>query len=418
MQKAHPGNSVTPFVTIGFTNSFDFIVEGALFVILNQSPNLKMLGLLQGFAAGLMISISFLDLAHNAMNSIGFLKGNLWFFAGVIFFAVVANFIPEPTLPHSSEVKGKKGLRVGLNLALAIALHNIPEGVAVALPVYFATQRKLGKGGFGQVFVGRRFSGGNEHATGSTAMECSWWQSWSSQSTLQRKAGDYYVMVMDILGPTYGMFGILQDKHPASSIRINPLLFANSSASIGGPAPTFSENEPSSIPLPSLISPPIPPLSHPLTIAPSTLSFMNPSGGGDFNHLYYVHGDVKPENFLLGQPSTPQEKKLFLVDLGLATKWRDSSSGLHVDYDQRPDMFRGTVRYASVHAHLGRTASRRDDLESLAYTLIFLHRGRLPWQGYQGDNKSFLVSKKKMATSPEMLCCFCPPPLNNFLKLW
>ncbi|MBA0736092.1 hypothetical protein Gogos_009679, partial [Gossypium gossypioides] len=127
----------------------------------------------QGFAAGLMLSISFLDLAHNAMNSIGFLKGNLWFFSGVIFFAVVANFIPEPTLSHSSEVKGKKnkgdeggkdmmkkhrrqvffsgiitaigislhnfpegmavflgsmkGLRVGLNLALAIALHNIPE---------------------------------------------------------------------------------------------------------------------------------------------------------------------------------------------------------------------------------------------------------------------------------------------------
>ncbi|XP_044478550.1 zinc transporter ZTP29-like isoform X1 [Mangifera indica] len=161
---------------------------GALFVILNQAPNLKMLGLLQGFAAGLMLSISFLDLAHNAINSIGFLKGNLWFFAGVIFFAVVANFIPEPSLASASDLKSNKkngddggkdimkkhrrqvlfsgiitaigislhnfpegmavflgsmkGLHVGLNLALAIALHNIPEGVAVALPVYFATQSK------------------------------------------------------------------------------------------------------------------------------------------------------------------------------------------------------------------------------------------------------------------------------------
>ena len=55
-----------------------------------------------------------------------------------------------------------------------------------------------------------------------------------------------------------------------------------------------------------------------------------------------------------------------------ATRWKDSVCGTHVEYDQRPDVFRGTVRYASVHAHLGRTASRRDDLESLAYTLLFL----------------------------------------------
>ena len=59
------------------------------------------------------------------------------------------------------------------------------------------------------------------------------------------------------------------------------------------------------------------------------------------------------------------------------------TNGMHVKYEQKPDDFRGTIRYASVHAHLGRTGSRRDDLESLAYTLMFLLKGRLPWQGFQ-----------------------------------
>ncbi|XP_072057785.1 zinc transporter ZTP29 isoform X2 [Arachis hypogaea] len=57
----------------GLSTSF-----GALFVVINPAPNLKMLGLLQGYAAGLMLSISFFDLAHNALNSLGFLKGKLW----------------------------------------------------------------------------------------------------------------------------------------------------------------------------------------------------------------------------------------------------------------------------------------------------------------------------------------------------
>lgn len=42
-----------------------------------------------------------------------------------------------------------------------------------------------------------------------------------------------------------------------------------------------------------------------------------PAFSNNINVCSYVHGDVKPENFLLGTPGTPDEKKLFLVDLGL-----------------------------------------------------------------------------------------------------
>ncbi|MBA0609897.1 hypothetical protein Godav_010825 [Gossypium davidsonii] len=247
-----------------------------------------------------------------------------------------------------------------------------PERVHVGGSPVYKVERKLGKGGFGQVFVGRRVSGGNERGTGSAAMEvalkfehrnskgCNYgppyeWQVYNAlggshgvpKVHYKGRQGDYYVMVMDMLGPS--LWDVWNSSGQAMSAEMVACIAVESL---------------------------------------SILEKMHSKG--------YVHGDVKPENFLLGQPSTPQEKKLFLVDLGLGE---------------------GTVRYASAHAHLGRTASRRDDLESLAYTLIFLHRGRLPWQGYQGDNKSFLVCKKKMATSPEMLCCFCPPALKQFLEI-
>ncbi|XP_057427721.1 casein kinase 1-like protein HD16 [Lotus japonicus] len=264
----------------------------------------------------------------------------------------------------------------------------IPDKVQVGGSPLYKVDRKLGKGGFGQVYVGRR-----ERANGPGPLEvalkfehrnskgCNYGPpyEWQVYNTLggshgipkvhyKGRQGEFYIMVMDILGPS------LWD------------VWNNSNQ-------TMSAEMVSCIAVESL----------------SILEKMHTKG--------YVHGDVKPENFLLGQPATVQEKKLFLVDLGLATKWKDSSNGQHVEYDQRPDMFRGTVRYASVHAHLGRTASRRDDLESLAYTLVFLHKGRLPWQGYQGDSKSFLVCKKKMGVSPEMLCCFCPAPFRQFLEI-
>ncbi|MBA0864234.1 hypothetical protein Goshw_000835 [Gossypium schwendimanii] len=269
----------------------------------------------------------------------------------------------------------------------------LPEKVQVGGSPWYRIERKLGKGGFGQVCVGRRVSATNTNdRNGSGALEvalkfehrsskgCNYGPpyEWQVYTTLggshgiprvhyKGRQGDYYVMVMDMLGPS--LWDVWNNNSHTMSIEMVACIAIE---------------------------------------AISILEKMHSRG--------YVHGDVKPENFLLGPTGTPDEKKLFLVDLGLATRWRDSSTGLHVEYDQRPDVFRGTVRYASVHAHLGRTCSRRDDLESLAYTLVFLLRGRLPWQGYQGENKGFLVCKKKMSTSPEALCCFCPAPFKQFVE--
>ncbi|KAF7062882.1 hypothetical protein CFC21_069436 [Triticum aestivum] len=265
-----------------------------------------------------------------------------------------------------------------------------PETVQIGGSPEYRVERKLGKGGFGHVFVGRRLTGGNGRGAGAhevaikfehnTSKGCNYGPpyEWHVYSALggthgvpkvhyKGRQGDYYVMIMDMLGPS------LWDSWNSAGQTMSSEMVACIAAE-----------------------------------AISILESMHSKG--------YVHGDVKPENFLLGQPGTPQEKKLFLVDLGLATKWKDPATQQHVDYDQRPDAFRGTVRYASAHAHLGRTASRRDDLESLAYTLVFLHRGRLPWQGYQGDNKSFLVCKRKMSTSPDILCGLCPQPFKLFLE--
>ncbi|XP_073007038.1 casein kinase 1-like protein HD16 isoform X1 [Typha latifolia] len=270
----------------------------------------------------------------------------------------------------------------------------IPEKVKIGNSPNYRVERKLGKGGFGQVYVGRRTSATNtnDKATGCSAIEVALkfehrsskgcnngppfeWQVYNTLGGIhgvprvhyKGRQGDYYVMVMDMLGPS--LWDVWNNNSHTMSVEMVACISIE---------------------------------------AISILEKMHSKG--------YVHGDVKPENFLLGPPGTSEEKKLFLVDLGLATRWKDTSTGLHVEYDQRPDVFRGTVRYASVHAHLGRVGSRRDDLESLAYTLIFLLRGRLPWQGYQGENKGFLVCKKKMATSPESLCCFCPQPFREFVE--
>ena len=84
-----------------------------------------------------------------------------------------------------------------------------------------------------------------------------------------------------------------------------------------------------------------------------------------------------------------------------------SYSYIEVDYHGR------AIRYGWYNHHSG-VAYQRLILAFIFY-IVFLFF--LLLSKCQGDNKSFLVCKKKMATSPEMLCCFCPPPLKQFLEI-
>src|SRR5437868_743829 len=114
-------------------------------------------------------------------------------------------------------------------------------------------------------------------------------------------------------------------------------------------------------------------------------------------HLHekgYVHRDIKPENFLMGMCES--RNRIHMIDLGLAKKWR-LSNGKHIAFASGNKII-GTARYASINSHIGNQLSRRDDMESLGYLLIYLVKGRLPWQSLRSktkEEKYQLIAQKK-----------------------
>lgn len=117
----------------------------------------------------------------------------------------------------------------------------------------------------------------------------------------------------------------------------------------------------------------------------------------------FIHRDIKPDNFLMGLGR--RQNMVHLIDFGLAKKYRDTRSNQHIKYREDKNLT-GTARYASINTHLGIEQSRRDDLESLGYVLIYFINGSLPWQGQRAATKKTKYEKirdRKISTTTDAL---------------
>lgn len=118
----------------------------------------------------------------------------------------------------------------------------------------------------------------------------------------------------------------------------------------------------------------------------------------------FLHRDIKPDNFLMGLGR--KANQVYVIDFGLAKRYRDATTNRHIPYRENKNLT-GTARYASCNTHLGIEQSRRDDLESLGYVLLYFLRGSLPWQGLKAATKKQKYDKiceKKLSTPIEVLC--------------
>lgn len=113
---------------------------GGLIVVLKRKPGPAFLATALGFSAGVMVYVSFVELLPEGIDSLSE-AGNDWadlwsviaFFAGIALIALIDRFVPDDINPHESHTENNRAAsmrNVGILTALAIAIHNFPEGFA------------------------------------------------------------------------------------------------------------------------------------------------------------------------------------------------------------------------------------------------------------------------------------------------
>lgn len=127
----------------------------------------------------------------------------------------------------------------------------------------------------------------------------------------------------------------------------------------------------------------------------------------------YVHRDLKPDNFIT---DISDKSKIYCIDFGLSKSFMKNN--FHIPLDKNRS-FCGTARWAPIAAHLGHSQSRKDDLESIAYILVYLYKGTLPWMSIKHKDKETrykLIGEAKHNITEELLCKGMPKEFSIFLK--
>ena len=130
-----------------------------------------------------------------------------------------------------------------------------------------------------------------------------------------------------------------------------------------------------------------------------------------------IHRDIKPFNFVIGKEDP---ELIYLIDFGLSHKYKSSRTGKHIQFKNLRLTY-GSLRYLSINGNKGYEQSRRDDLESLGYMLVYLATGYLPWLKAENLDietikKYIIVYKMKKSIATEKLCAGLPKEMATYLN--